>query len=98
MWIVRLARPISNGPSHFSLAGLYALGVGVNWDLGGLGTTDAANVQSAKWQARRAQLEFNQELAQVYKDVREAYLDSLDAENQIYQTTETVNSSRQQWE
>lgn len=93
-----IGNTIPNAPYKFTMTELFALGVDVQWHLGGLGTVDAANVQSAKWQARKAQLEFNQELAQVYKEVREAYLDSLDAENQITQTTETVNSSRQQWE
>jgi outer membrane protein len=86
----------STSPTKFRMAELYALGLDIEWKLGGMGTIDAANVQSAKWKARKAQLEFNQELAQIYKEVREAYLDSLEAENEIYQTTDTVNSSRQQ--
>jgi outer membrane protein TolC len=86
----------STGREKFTMTELYTLGINVEWKLGGMGTIDAANVQSAKWQARKAQLEFNQELAKIYQEVREAYLDSLEAENEISQTTDTVNSSRQQ--
>ena len=55
-------------------------------------------MQVAKWEARKAQLEFARELTKVYKEVRDAYLDVIDAENLIAETTDAVNSSREQLE
>ena len=85
-----------SGGEKFTMTELFALGIDIQWTLGGLGLTDAANVQSAKWQARKAQLELNQELIKVYQEVRNSYLDSIDAENLIQETTNAVNSSREQ--
>ena len=80
----------------FNLAEIFQIGIGVQWNIGGMGLTDTAKVQAAKWQARQAQLEFARELTWVCKSVRDAYLDSLDAENLISATSSEVNSSRQQ--
>lgn len=80
----------------FAATEIFAMGIDIQWSLGGLGAIDAAKVQSAKWQARRAQLEFSRELAKVCQEVRDAYLDSIDAENLINETTDTVNSAREE--
>ena len=80
----------------FSLAEIYQIGIGIQWNIGGMGLTDTAKVQAAKWEARKAQLSFARELTWVCKSVRDAYLDSLDAENLINATSAEVNSSRQQ--
>ena len=85
----------SNNP-RFTMTEIFQLGIDVEWQLGGLGTIAAANVQSAKWQARKAQLEFNKELAKVYQEVRNTFLDGIDAENLINETTDAVNSAREQ--
>jgi OMF family outer membrane factor len=86
----------TNGGKKFSLAEIYLIGISLNWKIGGLGVTDTAKVQSAKWQARKAQLEFARELTFVCRGVRDAYLDSIDAENLIAATSDAVNSSREQ--
>lgn len=86
----------SSTGSQFSMTEVMVLGLNVQWTLGGLGTIDAANVQSAKWQARKAQFEVNYELARVYEEVRDAYLDSIKYENLINETTDAVNSAREQ--
>ncbi|MBX9690405.1 MAG: TolC family protein [Candidatus Obscuribacterales bacterium] len=86
----------SNNDKKFNLAEIYQIGIGIQWNLGGMGLTDTAKVQSAKWQARQAQLEFARELTWVCKSVRDSYLDSLDAENLIAATNLEVNSARQQ--
>lgn len=90
--------PVSGGSNNprFTMTEIFQLGIDVEWTLGGLGSIDAANVQSAKWQARKAQLEFNKELAKVYQEVRNSYLDSIKAENLINETTDAVNSAREQ--
>jgi outer membrane protein TolC len=83
---------------RFGVAEIYQLGVGVQWTLGGMGFTEAAQVQSARWQARKAQYDFSRELNRVYAEVRDAYLETVDAENQIDATTEAVTSSAEQVE
>lgn len=83
-------------PPHFSMAEIYLIGIGVQWNIGGLGLTDTAKIQSAKWLARKTQSEFALELTRICKQVRDAYLDSIDYENQIAATTAEVNSARQQ--
>jgi OMF family outer membrane factor len=87
---------LASGPKKFSLAEIYLIGLSVEWSIGGLGVTDMAKVKAAKWQARKAQTEFARELTFVCKEVRDAYLDSIDAENLIAATTDAVDSSRQQ--
>lgn len=89
---------LSRRDKRFSLAEVFSLGIGVQWTLGGLGTTQAAQVKVAKWEARKAQLEFARELTKVYEEVRDSYLDVIDAENLINETTDAVNSARQQLE
>jgi outer membrane protein TolC len=80
----------------FDLAEIFMIGIGIQWNIGGMGLTDTAKVEAAKWQARKAQLEFARELTFVCRSVRDAYLDSLDAENLITATNSEVKSSRQQ--
>lgn len=80
----------------FTPAELFQIGVSMSWTLGGLGTVQAAEVQSAKWQAHKAQIEFSKQLAAIYKEVRDAYLDVINNENLIAETTEAVNSTREQ--
>lgn len=84
------------GPKKFSLAEIYLIGLSIQWNIGGLGLTDMAKVNAARWQARKAQTEFARELTYICREVRDAYLDSIDAENLIATTTDAVDSSRQQ--
>lgn len=53
-------------------------------------------MNAARWHARKAQTEFARELTYVCREVRDAYLESIDAENLINATTDEVNSSREQ--
>ncbi len=75
---------------RFTTRSLYTIGVDVNWNLGGLGTTQLAQLEASKWQARKVQLEFNTELERICGQVRDAYLSSLAAENLIIETTDAV--------
>ena len=88
------ALPLAPGPTGsprlFSTRTLGVLGVDVQYNLGGLGYTEVAKVQSARYEARKAQLDFNRELTVIYKEVRDSYLSSLEAENLIIETTDAV--------
>ncbi|MBX9880089.1 MAG: TolC family protein [Candidatus Obscuribacterales bacterium] len=91
--------PAGSGASSspkFTTVEIYQIGINVQWALPGMGTVDAARVQEAKWEARRVQLEGVEQLNKVYKEVREAYLDGIKAESLINETTDYVNSSREQ--
>lgn len=86
----------SGGPARFSMAEIYQLGINIDWTLPGMGTVDAAKIQEARWGARKVQLEGVEQLNKVYKDVREAYLESIKADSLIEETTKYVESSREQ--
>lgn len=86
----------SSGSRHKAGRSLFLIGVDMQWQLGGLGVTQGAKVQAARAEVRRRQLEFQRELNDVYKEVRDSYLSSITAENLINETTDTVNSSREQ--
>jgi outer membrane protein TolC len=88
------ALPVSGeslGPKDWTMRSLFVLGVDVQWNLGGLGVQQVAQINTARADARKASLEFNRSLAQIYQEVRDAYLSSLAAENLIIETTDTVN-------
>lgn len=86
----------SGGRPKYAQTEIFVLGVDVQWTLPGLGSTAFASVQSAKWVARKAQLDFNYKLSRVYEEVRDAYLQSLEAESLIKETTDTVESTKEQ--
>lgn len=81
---------------RFNLAEIFTIGMAVQWNIGGLGVTDANKIKAARWEARKTQLEFARELSWVCKDVRDSYLNSVDAKNLIAASSAAVNSSRQQ--
>lgn len=75
---------------------LYALGLNVNWQLGGMGTVDAAKIQSARWQARQAHLEANKELVTILGQVRSSILQSLDSERNVEEASNEVASAAEE--
>jgi len=89
------ALPLAPGPTgaprRFSAQTLGVIGVDVQYNLGGLGWTELAKVEAARYDARKAQLEFNRELTKIYQDVRDSYLQSMEAEQLIVETTDAVN-------
>lgn len=88
------ALPLSSssaGAKKWQARAAYTMAVTVNWKLGGMALTEAAQVQAAKAQSRRAQIEFSQKLQRVYEEVRDAYLKSMSAEALIAETTDAVN-------
>ncbi len=80
----------------FGLGEIFQVGLTATWTLGGLGTQELAAANSAKWQARKVQLEFNKELANIWQDVRTSYLNVLNAKNMIIETTDMVASTQEQ--
>jgi OMF family outer membrane factor len=87
---------LNTNTKKFSMAEMFQIGMGVQWTLGGMGTTEGAAVVAARWQARKAQLEFSRQLAFVYQEVRDAYLEVLEADSLIKETTDAVNASREE--
>jgi outer membrane protein TolC len=83
------------GPPR-QLEALRALNINVNWQLGGMGTVDAANVEASRWQARVAQLQANKELVTVLGQVRSSMIQSLDSEHNIEEASNEVTSSTEQ--
>jgi len=75
---------------------VYTIGYQVQWKLTGLGTSDLADIKSAKYQARQAQLESNKELNTITNQVRQAYLNSLSTNRKIEETTTKVDSSAEE--
>jgi outer membrane protein TolC len=86
----------SSEPRHDAGRSLFLIGVDMQWQLGGLGLTAGAKVQAARSETRRRQLDFLRELNKVYEEVRDSYLSSIEAENLIIETTDTVNASKEQ--
>ena len=78
-------------PSNVQALGLFS--VIANWRLRGAGTVDAFNVQQARWQARQARLNSQKELQLVLSQVRNSYLQILDKERNIDESTDEVQSS-----
>ena len=81
---------------HKAGRSLFILGVDMQWQIGGLGLTDVSKIQVAKANARRYHLEFLNELNKVCQQVRDSYLNVIQAENLILETTDAVNSSKEQ--
>lgn len=91
--------PLSNtgeGARTFVNKALFILGVEVSLPLRGIGLTDAANIQTARMQARRVESEFSRVLVRIYQEVRNAYLEVMDAENLIRETTDQVIFAEEQ--
>lgn len=80
----------ANGNSRESLNTLYFLGLNLNWQLGGLGTVDAANIAAAKTRASAANVELKKKVVQVIQSVRTAYITSLSTEQNIIESDNRV--------
>ena len=62
---------------------LYSLNFGIKWALGGLGTTDLANIQKARWDARSAAIQAKQTFLDIFEQVRTSYNNSLSSEKRV---------------
>lgn len=74
----------------------YSIGVRVDWNYPNLGVPSLANVQSARYIARQAMLNSNQQLLFVLQQVRESYLNSATAERQIEVADRAVLSAAEE--
>ncbi len=90
------SNPTGGSGRHKAGRSLFILGVDMQWQIGGLGLTDVSKIQSARANARRIQVEFLRELNKVCQQVRDSYLNVIQAENLIIETTDAVNSSKEQ--
>lgn len=81
------------GRTPSSAEALFVLGLNVNWQLGGLGTIDAANIAAARVDARNANLAVQQELITISQEVRTAYLRCAVAEKNVIETDNQVASA-----
>jgi outer membrane protein TolC len=68
----------------------------MEWTLGGMGTIDAAEIQAAKAEARQATLKETDQTIKILEEVRTSYLNSLDAEARIEQTTAEVAAAAEE--
>ena len=71
------------GAAGSSTNAIYLLNFAIKWNLGGLGTTDLANIQEARWQARKAAVQAKQSFQDVIVQVRTAYDQSLAADKRV---------------
>ena len=71
------------GAAGSSTSSIYLLNFSVNWTLGSLGTTDLANIQQARWQARQATVQARQSFQDVFSQVRTSYDQSLASDKRI---------------
>lgn len=90
---VPLATPSSGltGNAHSTGTALFLIGLQASWTLGGLGVPEIAQINVARFGARKLQLEFNRELADIRKGVRDAHLSCMTNDNLIKETTAAVS-------
>ncbi|MBZ0188148.1 MAG: TolC family protein [Candidatus Obscuribacterales bacterium] len=84
------------GAGSSSLDKVFTLNLGVNWTLGGLGTTDIANMQRARWEARQAAIQAKKQFLDVFEQVRTSYTDSLAADRKIERATVQIAAAEEE--
>lgn len=85
---------ISTGTKE--LTPIYTLNFGVKWNLGGLGTTDLANIQKARSDARQAAVQAKQQFLTVFEEVRSSYDDSLAADKRIDRASVQIRAAEEE--
>lgn len=80
----------NNSSKHPTGAALFVIGLQANWQLGGLGVPEIAQINAAKANARKVQYEFSRELADVRKEVRDAHLATISNDNLIRETSDAI--------
>ncbi len=86
----------SSGTTLSSLSSIFVLNFSVNWALGSLGTTDLANIQQARWQARQATVQAKQSFQSVFEQVRTAYDQSLAADSRIEKASAQIAAAEEE--
>lgn len=75
---------------------IYTLNLGVKWALGGLGTTDLANMQKAKWEARQAAVQAKKTFLNVFDEVRTSYNTSVTSDKKIDRATVQILAAEEE--
>jgi outer membrane protein TolC len=88
----------TSGPRKFTVTENFYYGINLVWFLNGMGVTDLANVQAAKWKAVQAGNDYKLQLTKVYQDVRNCYLDCLSTSGLLVETTKAINFGSEQIE
>ncbi len=78
---------VGASPALGSLSSIFALNFSINWTLGALGTTDLANIQGARWQARQSAIQAKQVFQNVFEQVRNSHDQILAADKRIEHST-----------
>ncbi len=78
---------VGAAPSLGTLSSIFILNFSINWTLGALGTTDLANIQGARWQARQSAIQAKQTFQNVFVQVRDSYDQTLAANKRIEHST-----------
>jgi OMF family outer membrane factor len=84
------------GSNLGNMGPVYLLNFGVRWNIGGMGLTDTANINSSRWKARQALVQANQQFLDVIDEVRSTYNDSLAAERRIDQAIDEIAAAREE--
>lgn len=84
------------GANGKSLDPIYVLNFGINWKLGALGTTDLANIQAARWQARQSAIQAKRAFLDVFQQVRVAYDQSLAADKRIEHASAQIRAAEEE--
>jgi len=84
------------GASGSNIDSIYTLNLGVKWFLGGLGTTDLANIQKARWEARQAAIQAKQTFLTVFEEVRTSYNSSLAADKKVDRATVQIQAAEEE--
>jgi len=82
--------------SQRQLANLYSIGLNATWNFGALGTSDLANIYTAKLQTREAYLRLDKEHNTVIDQARTAYLTSLSAARKLEEANKQVKSATEE--
>jgi outer membrane protein TolC len=84
------------GVTNHRLNSILVLNFAANWTLGGLGTTDLANIERAKWEARQAAIRAKQTFQAVFSQVRTSYDEGLAADARIDHANSQIRAAEEE--
>ncbi len=84
------------GAGSSSLDAIYTLNFGIKWALGGMGTTDAANIQRSRWNARQAAVQAKQSFLKVFSEVRSSYDTGLASDKRIERASIQIRAAEEE--
>ncbi len=75
---------------------IYTINLGIKWTLGGMGATDLANMQKARWEARQAAVQAKKTFLNVFDEVRTSYNESLASDKRIDRATVQITAAEEE--